>query len=399
MGDLSVSSLCPNLKSPSFALLEHFQPIDSNSVDNSVFSAYFDHRIQRVFVISIINVHDTQNIFCQLWYSGLGKPVLKIVSAKVVLFEGRFNNSASAGILCQNPKGTMPPYAVSIVRNNECAQYRNVLQVIGTLSILPARPSFSLCLSPLRNNFDRVTELLENVIVNYLFGTENIFVYNSSSTPRVRRILNALTYEKKVTVIQWHPRGLSNDEKSGEVFFDEMAFRHDCLMRSMGIYRHVAFSETYEFFVPRRDKKWLDIFLRYQFEKRPPRTLRFKNVYYFVGWPSDADTSTDKEVLSVKSTILLKTKRSVQISDVDSQTKYMVDPLQIIFLGLNDVKKFLKDDSMITIISIEDGLMHHYSHDSIMGHEGAIDRNMFRFRDEIVWKLQWFLTKYKRILL
>lgn len=407
-GDKSKSK-CPSLKPPTIVPVEKFQPFRNGDTSAYFFSAYHDTRNGRneLRIISVMIRGLVSHIWCQAWYLNGKESHLETIPATImVLPESSGRLYDGCWVTCRLPEEKPGRPQVVSLSQEECSQSDNALSVVHVKTESPETVSFAVCVTPFNLNYDKVEEFLEIMTLNRIFGADHVFFYNYSSSPRIRRLTEAMFKEGFATVVQWRlpmkvhvwpvPKNYVEEVK----YFGQMAMLQECLMRGMGKYKFLVYTDMDELAVPRQHRNWRELYEAHGFLERPAACVTFRNTFFKLEWASDEDSLRDPKIVASGARTLLKTHRERTIFSPGSRSKYIVDPLQIRTCGVHNIWEADQPTGAVTTLSPSDGLLHHYRNWTGLGEKTfEIDRNMLRFRDVIIEKYEQAKEKYLKLLL
>ncbi|XP_053377729.1 uncharacterized protein LOC123528776 isoform X3 [Mercenaria mercenaria] len=282
---------------------EMFQRI-SNDTDMFVYSAYFDYRYKAVYVI------------CQL-------------------------------------NGHKPPSTLTISKNKDFRSDDNILPVHLIPTTFPTMRNFTVCLSPLHNNFSKNMQLLEWLEMTMLLGVDKVDIYVHSCSSDVMTRLQMYQSSEFITIINWPlPKYLCNTYLLH--YCGQLAALNDCLYRTKGYSKYIAVMDIDELIIPQKheDMTWNDILHR----------LPSKNAYVFRNVIFIRNKSREKtegnlitQANTLRHTLVFQTfDRSKYIAKADN-----VETLGIHFVRTMNGSHYSVDPSI--------GLLHHYRWKGVPG--------------------------------
>ena len=118
----------------------------------------------------------------------------------------------------------------------------------------------TVCMGVLHSNYSEYSRLIETIELNAMFGARRIVVYDYSSTPDVREVLENYRHDGLVERLPWDSMSLTtwdeNHARDGQAamqihYFAQVAALNDCLYRNLFRSIFILFIDTDEIVVPR----------------------------------------------------------------------------------------------------------------------------------------------------
>ncbi|KAK3097529.1 hypothetical protein FSP39_010488, partial [Pinctada imbricata] len=264
---------------------------------------------------------------------------------------------------------------------------------------------FTVCICPLRLDYDEGGEFVEMIELNRILGADHFIVYNYNSSSAINSLLNYYEEQGLVDVVSWHlPLQMQANENSflSDIhYFGQLAAINDCVFRSKGTSRFVVNQDIDEFIIPRKHENWLEMIRSF-----PPRfnSYMFRSTFFRRDWPDvnesyllPADAFLAK---TYKSFTILKQTREDEIFRKKIRTKYIVNPTCVKVAGIHEVFNYtrgiLNCKTYITTRSI--ALVHHYRYVEEKGDvHKTIDSSIMTYKDKLLHRLQNVWTKLNSV--
>ncbi|KAL4228760.1 hypothetical protein ACF0H5_011802 [Mactra antiquata] len=315
-----------NLMYKYFNTTNDFQ-VSSNLNGTYLYSAYLDEKAR---IIRIISVSDNAGpLYCLFWYkNGNNMYHTNPVSGCFVKHADHHNRQfAATFVLCYLQDNTIPD-TVSVVQNPNIEEPTNLLPV-QILKSSESKQNFTVCLSPLQQNYSNVKELVEWLEIIQLQGVTRVVVYVHNATNDVISVLKFYRSRGLVKILPWTlPASFCDDNIRDSHYCGQIAALNDCVYRNKGLSHFVASLDLDEVIVPQyeSDITWGDML------KRVPnassyiiRTTFFK--------PTEFNKVTKHNNWS--STMISSSLRDEFIFDARNRSKLIVRPEMIVGAGIH----------------------------------------------------------------
>lgn len=241
-----------------------------------------------------------------------------------------------------------------------------------------------MCVTPFSFNFNSVTQFVEMVEVNRMFGADRFVFYNLSLGSSVDAYLRHYIDTGTADVIQW-PLPRSSQTQHGYIdvyYFAQVASYADCLQRYLDRSEYIAFLDMDEILVPRAADKWQGLL-----HVHGNRSLIFRNAFYRIEWPKDTTYSNDTRIVSYNIRTLLCTLREQKIWPGGARSKYIVRTRDLCTPGIH-TPMFCNRGGRSTILPESHGLLHHYRSWENPSVTGSVrDPFMFKYRNMITERI------------
>ena len=263
-----------------------------------------------------------------------------------------------------------------------CQQPTNLLPVlVNEYSNISNR--YTLCVSPLHDNYSRAYELIEWIELNRILGADKFIFYNFSCSQFISRILNLYTKIGLVSVLDWRIPHQNKLLESETWYFGQVSALNDCLFRNRGRSLFTVNIDLDEFIIPRGKKVWT----WNQMLKQLPiyDVYRFSNTLFT---SQEFDTQKNytwyQNASKFHLVTLLKRSRDLTVFKDGGRSKYIARTQAVGLLAIHSLW-----EKTVKILSVprSSGLLHHYRVHRTPNKSGKL-----RHDDTIV-------KKYKEILI
>ena len=235
-------------------------------------NAFYDERkflrLQSKSSIRIISVQERNvteaNLFCQLWFDAISKPVIsKVHEIRPLWYEHTLANNTKflpIFITCVNPLAVqgLIPTSVSVVAN-QSDKPSNSMKVIHNLPENGKMKIVAVCAKFFDYKDDLSLMLIEWIEILLLLGADKIIISVITIHPNMMKILKYYEKAGKVEVIMFTlPKS-----KMG-LYHNEMLAINDCFYKNVNKYKFVTSLDIDEFIMPTRfeDKTWQKLLTR-----------------------------------------------------------------------------------------------------------------------------------------
>ncbi|XP_053377726.1 uncharacterized protein LOC123528776 isoform X2 [Mercenaria mercenaria] len=330
---------------------EMFQRI-SNDTDMFVYSAYFDYRAGHIRVIGVSALKNATAVYCILRYNNKS-PSYRYLRGHIMVIPDHLGRKYKAVYVICQLNGHKPPSTLTISKNKDFRSDDNILPVHLIPTTFPTMRNFTVCLSPLHNNFSKNMQLLEWLEMTMLLGVDKVDIYVHSCSSDVMTRLQMYQSSEFITIINWPlPKYLCNTYLLH--YCGQLAALNDCLYRTKGYSKYIAVMDIDELIIPQKheDMTWNDILHR----------LPSKNAYVFRNVIFIRNKSREKtegnlitQANTLRHTLVFQTfDRSKYIAKADN-----VETLGIHFVRTMNGSHYSVDPSI--------GLLHHYRWKGVPG--------------------------------
>ena len=181
---------------------------------------------------------------------------------------------------------------------------------------LKPQHNLSVCIKPLHYNFNRADQLVEFIEIHRLLGASHFTFYNHSVGEQVDCLLRRYMQSGLVEVLSWQQLDVvSQKEIRTEGIFASL---NDCLYRHMFDSQFLLMIDLDELIVPRGNQLTLTGLLEAANHNMANGTNRvgayyFRNAFFYLTWPDDADVKSDWKTLPSKLVSLHKTRRNTKL--------------------------------------------------------------------------------------
>ena len=361
-----------------------------NSDSVAVFSAFYDDRKSfsktsafiRLFTVTTSTL--TQQLFCQVWYAGLDRPLVTTANfqdtGRGLGYNGKKYQERMYS--CEVPR-TLPVAAthVSLV-SSEC-DHSDILVPVEVAQREQVH-DLGVCVVVAYGDINQ-HRLIEWVELNRILGVKEINVYDSRVSSRTRQVFQF--YEET---------GFLQVRRSAPAVegwcvwcqkLSAIATLNDCLYRNMFRYKHVAVIDFDEVILPHQHDSIPDMLahLRSTWHDEPPAFI-FRNAYFFLDSPPAA-TSKEEALMTSKFTA------RQDVSEFGYSSKSITNPRRCSVVQNHYCMERAPDVSSRWYLSVDAavGLNHHYKmchFESVvcerLVRKTTVDTSALRFRDRLV---------------
>lgn len=345
-----------------------------------IYSAYYDNTRKTPFVrmIAVSETFRPPKIFC---HSLCDRKKMK--EANVHLVQNHKERRHAAFIVsCEQPRELgRAPRSVSI--SVEYDEKRSDIFTFGVHSTAVSKDmiDYAVCIPPLYGDQITLTNFVEFIEMNRIFGASKFYIYNESIGKRLSKVMKRYQRQGVVMVMPWNlPFYINNFY--GIHYHGQLAAIQDCLYRNRGKAKWVGFHDFDEFLVPLKQPTIPSLLKNiYNYEASGyciQSVLLPKNNVFTAEEPTNRTLITQQYVFRTK-TVFRKKIRS----------KCVVDPRKVFEMGIHYVTKPVYANYLENWVSPKEMLVFHY-------------RQCVRFDDlkEACRKLvqEGFMLKYKKII-
>ena len=163
-----------------------------------------------------------------------------------------------------DPKIRKNIVAVSLVKG-KCDKAVSSLYVHKREQPWKPKHNFTMCSVPFYLGFNDVTQLIQYIEVNGVFGADHFIFYNYSSNSVLKPYLHYYSGIGVADVIPWK-LPIYGERGKGSVihFYGQLISLNDCILRAMLTSRYVASLDTDEVLLPLKQRDWLSLLLSYK---------------------------------------------------------------------------------------------------------------------------------------
>lgn len=227
---------------------------------------------------------------------------------------------------------------------------------------VPYSRRFTVCLTPLNNDYNRAYELVEWIELNRLLGAEKFTVYNYSSAANVKTVLEHYSAFGTIDIVQWQiPLAVETFKANTEPeihYFGQLAALQDCLYRNMQESEYLVNIDLDEFIIPKSMdvSTWSELLEQLPANKA---TFMFMNTFFRKEWPNgELDGHKKNFAEKFRLVTLLKNKREKPFP-AGNRSKYITKTSAVARLHVHTVFLPSKHGGM-KLVSPDVGLLHHY---------------------------------------
>lgn len=305
-------------------------------------------------------------------------------------FSVLFFRYTASFVLCRL-KSRDTPSSVSVV-SEKCQVASNIIQLAPSEKA-DVMNNFTVCVSPLNRHYNRITELIETVEVNKLFGANKFAFYNHSTGPETEIGLGHYKTEGLADIIQWNvPVRVDGQESSPEIhYFAQLAMLNDCLYRYRYTSMFIVFTDLDEIVVPRQHTSWIDMIQNITAHQKFA-AFSFPCTFFRKDWGNIIDQFPGKVLAwHFNLVTLLKVFREEEIFPHLTRSKVIVRPEMVSVIGVHQTwfggKCYNVPDSL--------GLLHHYRdwENPNDGKTRITDKYMHTFIDPILLRVARFWNR------
>ena len=272
---------------------------------------------------------------------------------------------------CKYHSNESLPYAVSLVTlESRCIPPSNVLRISPFDRYNDTVVNFTVCVTPLHNDFNDSRLLVEMVELNRMFGAQRVVFYNLTTGSQVVPYLRSYEEIGVVTAVPWKLPVLTGAVGSGtnaEIhYYGQVAALNDCLYRNMFSSRYLVLTDLDEIVVPRRHGTWIEMM---ESEGKAFRSdwqsvvasFNIRNVFFRTDYGMDDLYVGNDSVHGLQLRSLLFTTREEMTFPHGIRSKHIVNPEAVLFVGVHQIARML-DNNRFFVLNVNEGaaLLHHY---------------------------------------
>ncbi|XP_010889097.1 glycosyltransferase family 92 protein F13G3.3 isoform X2 [Esox lucius] len=252
-------------------ILFHISNQSITSVKNTkhfTVGAYREHRVKGhvVRIISIFRRDSVQPLYCLFC---CGTHCTNGLKAEVQMHSDHFGFPfVTTDVLCPYPANCNPLYVALSTQVSVLAQNHTFLSIQNLVNRkeVDFPFNFTVCVSNLFGDYNNVLQFTQTLEMYKLLGVQRVVIYNTSSGPDLKRLLQSYAQEGFVEVVQWPidqhmdpSRGWLFSEHGGDIhYYGQLTTLNDCIYRHMYQSRYILLNDIDEIIVP------------YQHETLPP---------------------------------------------------------------------------------------------------------------------------------
>ena len=250
--------------------------------------------------------------------------------------------------------------------------------------------NFSVCVSPLNNNYSRAYELIEWIELNRILGVQYFTFYNYSVANNIGHVLSYYTKRGIVEVLPWNmPLSVKDPEEIH--YYGQLAALNDCLYRDRHKTKYIAFIDIDEFIIPKRD----DDYTWSEMLKHLPSvsSYGFRNVFFRRNLDSlQPGSDYNKAARKYRLITLAKVQRDKFIFPMFWRSKLIVNPKKVETIGIHNIWEFKPGEEFSDTLTIAEdiGLLHHYRfwNSTETSSESVVDRGALKYKEELIKNVQ-----------
>ncbi|KAK6480921.1 glycosyltransferase family 92 protein F13G3.3-like, partial [Huso huso] len=298
--------------------------------------AYYDDRLPPP-VVRIIGIVDRQQsnkrLYCHLRFHN----ETISVEAEVDIHSDHFGfRYGTADLKCKCPGITLNS-SVSVTtspQNNASAPGLSIR------NIKKGKPShftyeFAVCISVMFRNYSNVLQFIQTIEMHRLLGVQKVFIYKTSSSREIDKVLGHYIKEGIVEVIPWQITSFIDVSYSwkpkagGDLHYNgQIAALNDCVYRNMYTSRYVALTDLDEVIIPRKHSNWGELmkFLEKQYPYK--EGFLFDEHHFFNS--VDGDRFAYKEWNNVPGVNILRHVYSEPVDSKSNGRKMILNPRTVV---------------------------------------------------------------------
>lgn len=364
-----------------------FQVVERGSA--FVYSAYIDDRpardltsktigvVFRIFVYFVRTIDVQQKWRCLLWSEDKEMPVIAPISRVTDLNSMAKLRFMVAMVICSLPvnKSHLVVHAVSLVSSD--SNETNLVGVVdlrqsttstsllnrSTANVLLSNVSFTVCTSPMHGNYYTVSDIVNFIEVNRIFGAERfIFYFDADTDLSLRDCLESYRDRGIVEMYAFTPPVLEGLHYHGQILSIT-----DCVYRTMYRTKYLINVDIDEVVVPVKANDWqtmIDAIHRRTGATAAEQiaSYSFLNQFYPMEAPDDPMTSQSFLVKHYNIKSLLKTMKESYVFPHEQRSKIMSRPERILIWHVHLIlpENLIHRSDAIYHVSIDDAVLHHY---------------------------------------
>ena len=295
----------------------------------------------------------------------------------------RFSASYFLCPLC----GQLEPVAVSLSNHYDTSScHQPILPVYDIKPTSKNERNFSVCVSPVNNNYSRAYELVEWIQLNKILGVQYFTFYNYSMASNIEQVLSFYSKRGLVEVLHWNmPLSIQNPEEIH--YFGQLAALNDCLYRNRHKTKYLAFLDIDEFIIPKQN----DVYSWSEMLKRLPTvsSYGFRNVFFRSNSDSfQSGEDYSKAARKYKLITLTKLRRDKFVFPMYERSKLIVNPKKVETIEIHNIwgYKAGEKNNVTWPIAEDIGLLHHYRfwNRTETSSESVVDKGVLKYKDELI---------------
>src|SRR6218665_2528527 len=273
-----------------------------------------------------------------------------------------------AMVVCSLPEN-LAVHAVSLVSSDsnetnlvgvvDLRQSASTLLNRSTTSVLLSNVSFTVCTSPIHGNYYTVSDIVNFIEVNRIFGAERfIFYFDADTDLSLRDCLESYRDKGIVEMYAFTPPVLEGLHYHGQIISIT-----ECVYRTMYRTKYLINVDIDEVVVPVKANDWqtmLDSIHRRTGEQIA--SYSFQNQFYPLEAPDDPMTSQSSLVMHYNIKSLLKTLKESYVFPHDQRSKIMARPERVLIWHVHTIlrENVIRRNDKTYNVTTDDAVLHHY---------------------------------------
>ncbi|ESO07536.1 hypothetical protein HELRODRAFT_170076 [Helobdella robusta] len=286
-------SICDKfLEKPTKLIEDSWESVgNEKSNETFVYAAYVDKR-ESLYEVKLVAISKgvesySENVkYCYLWFHDKDKPEIVMVQQRSDNHFDALTRYAGFFFNCHWNDKVATPYAVSL-STKPCSEQKRFFKIKdNSFYMKNSLYNFSVCVTPLHNNYNNVSQLIEMIEINRLFGANHFTFYKHSVGDELQRALNLYEKEGIIDVLNWNlPVNVDPFPEDPRIeieihYFAQLAALNDCLYRNFLKYKFIVFSDMDELIVPQLHNSWFEM-LRHASAEWSSRNVLLQDVQTF----------------------------------------------------------------------------------------------------------------------
>ena len=271
----------------------------------------------------------------------------------------------------------------------KCGTLHNLLKLTPTTSF-SIETNFTVCLGPLYDYKDEnvLTEFIE---MHRILGVEKFAIYNQSIKANMLPVLQLYS---KLELIDLLPLTLPIGDV--DIYYHaQVMMMNDCLYRYMFRSKYIAFVDSDEMIIPRKDYTWTELVTRLERQQQQRNIstcgFLFQCMIFNTVLPDDEETQSAGFKYfnsdAFKATSLMKTKREEYIRRPPRRSKVIVSPRLVEFMFTHYVFSAI-GDSVQYYVPHQVAALHHYrGWPKWRHHAWVVDRNITKYSKDLLQRI------------
>ncbi|XP_046882436.1 uncharacterized protein LOC124471855 [Hypomesus transpacificus] len=232
-------------------------PIDGSK--HLMISAYKDYRKSGVTrILAIINKDHPTPLYCIFCCSGnRSKETIGLVKTNSVHYGYPYS---AADVFCSEEPGCSVTH-ITLVTHDDAGEYGK-MQFLTVQNKERKEEDFqfflTVCMSSMFGNYNNILQFVQTMEFYKLFGVQKVFLYLTSCSLDMEKVLQYYIHEGSLEIIPWHitkflhpSTGWKPEELEGDIHLNgQISVMNECFYRNMYSSRYVLLADVDQLVVP-----------------------------------------------------------------------------------------------------------------------------------------------------